>query len=242
MHLAHVHVKNFRNLRELSVQLSPGLNVVVGRNNIGKTNLFDAIRHCLGPVSSLGENLWLTDDDFTREGDGSCNFAPIEISLTFEQLSGDQEAQFFEILDVDLNGNRPTQAILHFEATWDPDRRRVRNERWGGPDSSDRPAVPQEILAALPVTFLPALRDAELALQPGRRSRLALLLRDLIERSDAEGSTAVGTAIQDVFTEANSKLLDVPTLKLAAAALSGTTKELAGIDHVPFTFMAGEPY
>ncbi len=96
-----------------------------------QTSSFTRYATAWGLYRSLGQNLWLTDDYFTREGDGSCNFAPIEISLTFEQLSGDQEAQFFEILDVDLNGNRPTQAILHFEATWDPDRRRVRNERWG---------------------------------------------------------------------------------------------------------------
>ena len=48
MHLAHVEVRNFRCLRELRVDLQHGLNVLVGRNNVGKTSLLAAIRHTLG--------------------------------------------------------------------------------------------------------------------------------------------------------------------------------------------------
>ena len=70
MHLAHVEVRNFRCLRELRVDLQLGLNVLVGRTNVGKTSLLAAIRHALGAGAGRGEALWLTEDDFHRPGPG----------------------------------------------------------------------------------------------------------------------------------------------------------------------------
>jgi len=66
MFLSTVEIKNFRNLSHLRVEFSK-LNVIVGRNNTGKTNLLKAIRHAVGPGGSRGEALWLERDDFYRE-------------------------------------------------------------------------------------------------------------------------------------------------------------------------------
>ena len=57
-----------RCLRELRLCLQQGLNVLVGRNNVGKTSLLAAIRHALGAGAGRGKALWLTDDDFHRPG------------------------------------------------------------------------------------------------------------------------------------------------------------------------------
>ena len=70
MHLAHVEVRNFRCLRELRVDLQQDLNLLVGRNNVGKTSLLAAIRHALGAGAGRDEGLWLTEDDFHRPGPG----------------------------------------------------------------------------------------------------------------------------------------------------------------------------
>jgi DNA replication and repair protein RecF len=43
MHLATLHVVNFRNFNELRIHFSPGLNVIYGDNAQGKTNLLEAI-------------------------------------------------------------------------------------------------------------------------------------------------------------------------------------------------------
>src|SRR5205807_7916819 len=70
MHLAHVEVRNFRCLRALRVDLQQGLNVLVRRNNVGKTSLLAAIRHALGASAGRGEALWLTEDVFHCPGPG----------------------------------------------------------------------------------------------------------------------------------------------------------------------------
>lgn len=43
MHISQVHLKNYKNYHDCKVELSEGLNVIVGPNNTGKSNLLDAI-------------------------------------------------------------------------------------------------------------------------------------------------------------------------------------------------------
>ena len=50
MHIETIEIRNFRSFQELKVGLHAGLNVLLGRNNTGKTNLLMAIRHAWGPA------------------------------------------------------------------------------------------------------------------------------------------------------------------------------------------------
>ena len=43
MHLARIHIKNFRNYREATIDLQPGVSVFVADNGSGKTNILEAI-------------------------------------------------------------------------------------------------------------------------------------------------------------------------------------------------------
>ncbi len=65
MHLARVTLANFRNLRAFEVKFRPGLNVILGENNVGKTNVLDAIRLALSNML-VGESLRLSPDDLSR--------------------------------------------------------------------------------------------------------------------------------------------------------------------------------
>src|SRR5688572_26578480 len=98
MHLSKVQIRNFRNLENVSVIFRPGLNALVGRNNVGKTNLFLAIRHALG-ASDSWDSLRLTEDDIFREPKTARATKTIRIDLTFSELDEKQLAQFFEIVN-----------------------------------------------------------------------------------------------------------------------------------------------
>lgn len=76
--LSKVHVRNFRNFRDFEVRLAPGLNVLVGENNIGKTNLLDAVRVALGSAASTGDPIRIGRDDRHRLADGSYVDEPIQ--------------------------------------------------------------------------------------------------------------------------------------------------------------------
>jgi putative ATP-dependent endonuclease of OLD family len=89
MHLATINVKNFRNLRDFTLHLRPGLNVILGENNIGKTNLLDALRLALTTAYS-NESVRLGTDDLTEPGTENT----IAISLRFEGLTTEEQAEF----------------------------------------------------------------------------------------------------------------------------------------------------
>src|SRR5262245_35527456 len=102
MHLTDIEIKNFRSLKHVRLDLRSGLNVIVGRNNTGKTNLFHAIRHAVGPAGTRGEGLRLDHDDFYRPSPRDEPETLIEVTLRFSDLSDDQRAQFFEIVEFNL--------------------------------------------------------------------------------------------------------------------------------------------
>src|SRR4028119_741207 len=43
MHVAHLNLRNFRNYRELDIQLQPGKTLFYGPNAAGKTTLLEAV-------------------------------------------------------------------------------------------------------------------------------------------------------------------------------------------------------
>ena len=227
MYLSTVEVKNFRSLHDLRADFRPGFNVLVGRNNTGKTNLLCAIRHALGPSASHGDTLWLEKDDFYKECAGDSKERTIQITLTFADLSEAQRAHFYEIVDFDLFDISKSKAVLRYKASWPKGKRQATINRTGGPEAIESPEVPTRILESLPITFLPALRNAEASLAPGYRSRLALLLQDLATRN---GSSAEGEIV-DIFKKANEDLEGHALISKTRDSLRSTTKDLAGTDY-----------
>jgi putative ATP-dependent endonuclease of OLD family len=179
MFLSTVRVRNFRNLKDVRVTLSKGLNVLVGENNVGKTNLLDALRAALGAASATGEPLRLTKEDRHRTADGSYDAEPILIDLLFEDLTEDEQAMFLEILVFEKGEATTSKASIHFEWSYDDDAERWHSRRWGGCRPRSDATVPDEVLQSLSLTLLGALRDALVALSPGRLSRLGRLLRNI---------------------------------------------------------------
>ncbi|QVL30319.1 AAA family ATPase [Telmatocola sphagniphila] len=236
MFLSIVEIENFRAIKSLRVDLGAGLNVVVGRNNTGKTAILDAIRHALGPSASRGESLWLDRDDFFKESVEDTEYRTISITLTFADLSAEQRSHFFEIVDFNVTNLANSKAVIKFTASWPKGKRQAQIRRTGGPVAPDTQDISTRILESLPVTYLPALRDAKASLTPGSRSRLALLLRDLAER---RGGT-VKTDIESIYSQANHELEKHDLIKGTITSLQSTTIELAGSDYSPSAIRAAE--
>lgn len=234
MHLSKIVVENYRSFKYLEAELVSGLNVLVGRNNTGKSNLLCAIRHALGPAASRGDALWLDRDDFYRAGPEAEPASKISVKLIFDGLSETQRSHFFEIMDFNLTDMSKSQAIIRMQGTWSAKREQVLVRRTGGASTVDAQEVSQAILASLPITFLPALRDAEAALAPGQRSRLALMLKALSERSGRNDKEE----IEEIFAEANQRIETQALIAETKKSLMKTTRELAGTDHIPSTIKA----
>ena len=93
MYLSNVHLVNFRNFLDFSVDLQPGLTIILGENNIGKTNLMDAIRIVLSS-NSQGRDIWARLSDIHHSDDGETDADSFEIHLTFTGLSAEEWCLF----------------------------------------------------------------------------------------------------------------------------------------------------
>lgn len=59
MHIESIHIKNFRNIQDRVFEFQKGLNVIIGTNNSGKTNLIKA-------VNLINNNSSVTVNDFNK--------------------------------------------------------------------------------------------------------------------------------------------------------------------------------
>lgn len=101
MHLAKLIIKNFRKLAHAELTFQPGLNVLVGGNNVGKTAVVDALRALLAGY----------DEPFPRVGEedvhrplGGASAGDIVFEYVFSGLGLDDEADFLAALVPDGKG------------------------------------------------------------------------------------------------------------------------------------------
>jgi len=193
MHLARIHIKNFRNLLDVTAEFKPGLNVLVGENNVGKTNLLDAMRAALGAASAGGDLVYLSKEDRHRAANGMYLDAAVRIALTFENLSIDEQADFLDALNYNESNPTASTATIQCEWVFSTLRDRWTFRRWGSDRKDAEGSLTEDVLQSIPVTFLGALRDAERALAPGRQSRLAKLLVRTATQADQDEVSRIGT-------------------------------------------------
>jgi len=179
MYLQRVRAHNFRafgdgtNGPPLDWELSPGLNVLVGENDAGKTGVIDAIRQILWTTSY--ETVRLFDQDFHISGSTRSGFLFIEATL--RDLSPEQESAVLEWLTYEADGKHCL--IVNLQARWrapqDNRRGRVDVLVRSGLDGSG-PEIGSAVRELIRSTYLRPLRDAEAELRPGRFSRLSQIL------------------------------------------------------------------
>lgn len=179
MHLAKLTVKGFRKIEEAEMLFRPGLNIVIGENNAGKTAVIDALRALLSTTEE--GTLRLDESDLHVAADGT-RASEIVFSYTFQGLSLDEEADFSAALKPSNSaGIYDAQFSIRYAATSGG---RLRPKRWCG-DHEDN-VISVEMLEDLRAIYLPPLRDPASGLRPSRSSQLARLLGRLATPAEKE--------------------------------------------------------
>ena len=215
MYLHHLKLWNFRkyglpeNQNEitddnfcLKVNLQPGLNVLVGENDSGKTAIVDAIRYLLDTNSQ--ERNWISEDDF-RIGETRMR---IEACFKFGKKEDAVEscAAFVEHLSTE-DGEPILYVTLFAKIT----ERRLRGVRYiersikSGVNGTGN-TIEGEIREFLRTTYLKPLRDAALEMSSGRGSRLSQILaghKDIQQSQDN---------LIDIMVKANQELEGQPVI------------------------------
>ncbi len=120
MYLSRIVIKDFRSIRELNLKFSPGKNVIVGRNNSGKSNIIKAIDLVLGensPAFAKSENV--TEIDFyTRkeiDSSGKENIVSSREIYIFCELKRDKDEKLDYEEMYKCNGFKVSAEIIRWE-------------------------------------------------------------------------------------------------------------------------------
>lgn len=214
VHLAQLTISNFRRLSTATLEFRPGLNVIVGPNNIGKTAVVDALRALLAGADDPYPRF--TADDLHLPSGGSAS-GEIRLEYVFRGLEPADEADFLHALRPRADGKY--EAVLGV-TYGEPDRSgRLRARRWCG--EFDDVAVTPTMLENLRSVYLQPLRDAEQGLRPSRNSQLSRLLHLL---SDDAGKSDIAAALAQLDAELkkHKPILDTQT------AISGRHRTMLG--------------
>lgn len=176
MHLSSLKIEGYKIFNEeFTVNLSAGLNILVGENGSGKSSVIDAIRSVL--LEDEYGRSGIDASDFHRpiiqpaKGKGS---AKIHIKTEFESLNDDEQIAYLPWLDI----NTQTKAILNLSIENKEDARgKFKRKIWG--NESESGLFEWELLNRMACIYLPPLRDAEDKLKAYKGSRLARLLKNL---------------------------------------------------------------
>jgi putative ATP-dependent endonuclease of the OLD family len=215
VYLAKLAINNFRKLEKVAISFQPGLNIIVGPNNIGKTAVVDGLRALLGgqdePIPRLS-----IDDIYCPKGGAAAT--AIEFHYVFDGLDADDEADFLSALVPNSKGT--LEAHVHIRYS-DPDKTygRLRVKRWCG--TLEENTLSSDAMENLRGVYLPPLRDASLGLRPSRSSQLARLVHIL---ADDPGRLGIDEALKalDAELKKHTPLVDVQS------AISGRHTEMVG--------------
>ncbi|KFF16523.1 ATP-dependent nuclease [Flavobacterium hydatis] len=207
MYIARIKISNFRNFTDQTVLFNEGVNVIIGHNNAGKTNLLKALSLVLDSNASKR----LETDDFNKNVEFSqLQAAPPKISISLTIKKGSHT----ELDDLVTVGNWLTvldtkyEALLTYEfflpekdipdylaamkSITDTDPIKARETAWKiikhdfirlfvariwGGNLVNRTAADHESLQKFDFQFLDAIRDVEKDMLTGRNT----LLREVFD-------------------------------------------------------------
>jgi len=214
MFLSWVQITNFRNFHSLEVNLGQ-TSVIVGENNVGKSNFLYALRLILDPRLPDSARQLREEDFWDGLKQPVKNKQMIEVSVEFQDFAKDKN--LLSILQEFLvKGASPDTARLTYRfrprVPLPTDRDLTDGDYefvvFGGTQEKNR--VTYEVRRWIPIEVLPALRDAESDLSAWRDSPL----RPLIERLNISETTLTSVANEiDQATEKLTSEKDIQTLK-----------------------------
>jgi putative ATP-dependent endonuclease of OLD family len=209
VYICEIHASGFRcfdSTTPLQLKLSPGLNILVGPNDAGKSAIIDAARYVLW---TRGDDYIRPDEhDFHVGGDGArgCDFV---LRCTFDDLSADEEARFLEWC-TNEKGKLRLHVCMRGTRHLSPGGGSIISSQHRAGAEGDRLPLDGELREYLKATYLKPLRDAEREMRAGRRSRLSRILGAMPTMGPQSAPAAQG---------ANATLHD--TLTAADAAVRG---------------------
>lgn len=113
MHLAKLRISNFRKISDATLQFQPGLNILVGANNVGKTAVIDALRALLGGQDDAYPRFGAEDVHQPRGGQAA---GDIFFEYVFKGMTAEDEADFHHGFTPAVDGNHEVKISVRYSS------------------------------------------------------------------------------------------------------------------------------
>lgn len=202
----------------LRLELSPGLNILVGPNDAGKSAIVDAARYVLW---TRGDDYIRADEhDFhvSRDGVRGSDFL---IRCTFDNLSADEEARFLEWC-VNEKGKLRLHVCMRGARRISPGGGSIISSQYRSGIEGEGVPLEGELREYLKATYLKPLRDAEREMRAGRRSRLSRILGAMPTMGSQSGPAAPGSnaTLHDTLAAADRAVRSNDAVKGVASSVN----------------------
>ena len=179
MFLSSIIIKNFRAIKEANVTFNKGLNVIIGRNNTGKTAVIDALRICFSYGKQWRDIYINKEEDFyIDESTPEADLLPIEFHLIFRLEKPEEAGTYYELLAQNKDGTQEIQ--LHFRYYLDA-KEKIKWAVWGGDNEGQQ--ISPDVMSLIAFIYLNPLRDAVACLKPIRWNQIGELFAGLVKDS-----------------------------------------------------------
>ena len=219
MHIERVKIKGFRNFRDTEIQLRETATVILGANDVGKTNFLYALRILLD--NSLPELALEPDDSDFYAFDDNCH--EISIWLKFADVTED-------CVLAKMKGKVSDDGVMFivYHAFRSSEGGRKEYHIWAGPSTDLLEELPGRIyLKVLNLKYLRGNRDLWSYL---KRERKGLLEDAKANRDSDEVESDLETLeeIEDSLASLNESILELSFVDKATEAMN---KQLKALSH-----------
>ena len=221
MFISEIYASGFRCFgpnAPLQLKLSPGLNILVGPNDAGKSAIVDAARYVL----------WTRGDDYIRPdeydfhiGADGTRGSDFVVRCTFDSLNADEEARFLEWCTNDKGKLRLHVCLRGSRRVSPGGGTVVASQHRAGVDGEGLP-LDGDLREYLKATYLKPLRDAEREMRAGRRSRLSRILGAMpsMGSQNKPADEGQGATLHDTLASAAKAIRENPAVDGVARSVN----------------------
>lgn len=239
MRIARIHVENFRNFHKLDIAIGKSA-VILGENQIGKTNLIYALRLLLDPSLPDSARQLRVEDFWDGIARPLTNDARIRISVDIADFEDDEG--HLAVLAEHLVQPEPMIARLTYEFGPIPglDHAPTKDDdfeflTYGGDRPENR--IGYDVRKRIPMEVLHALRDAEGDLARWTKSPL----KPLIDRAKASVERSELDTLAKSVTKETDKVAELEPISALAARINSKLKGMAGTSQAIETALGFSP-
>ena len=231
--IKEIYVKNFKSIKEENFRFNNDMNAILGSNNVGKSNLLEIIKRCLGG-KWLSANSFSIDDIYKRqEGESIVVKIIFKEPLKYKKYKSSPEVDVYGFqFEYKLYEKGENKGQYHLDQKCLNNKKEIistiitKYEKGTGAISEPLTSIPQELKDEIKLIYMGLPRTIESQLPTSQYSFLRIMLQDVCKEieSNSDKKREYNALIQKLM-----EFLSTEHFKEIEQSIKDNTKAQLGI-------------